>query len=125
MTHFDKTSVLRKTHTKWQKPAGPTITNQLAFPSSIGSRPNAPHGVRTLADNRADASFILQQFLNTTKALRTIPLALLITCEAYDGRPSKQITKQVEFYLRIGLHFKHTHAYVVDTCSLFDLILGF
>jgi hypothetical protein len=81
--------------------------------------------MQTLANNRANTSFILQQFLNTTKALQTILLALLIMCKAYNSRPSKQITKQVEFYLQIRLHFKHTYAYIVDTYSLLNLILGF
>jgi hypothetical protein len=125
LSRSDAAVALRRTQTDWQVPAQEVPQNQLAFPSFVGSNLSTPHGARTLADDGADASFISRRFLKTTKALRTIPLASPIACEAYDGEPREQIIERVEFYLKIGTHLEHTHAYVIESCGSFDLILGF
>jgi hypothetical protein len=59
------------------------------------------------------------------KAFHTIRLSKPVKCEGYDGKASEFITHRVEFFLKMDSHVERTMAYVVNSCGLFDLVLGF
>lgn len=120
---LDSSALLRHVNTTWSQPH--SKQSQLAFQATLSRTIATPHGARTLADDRADSSFISAKFLKHTKALQLIPLATPIHCSGYNGQPAKTITHRVEFYLRMDTHLEHAHAFVVNSCGQFDLILGF